>query len=104
MTQALDALTAQLLDAAKAAGADTADAMAVRGTSLSVEVRGGKLEEAQREEGTDIGLRVFVGQRSAIVSSSDTASHTLSEMATLAVAMARGAPENTYGQCRLWRA
>ena len=96
MTQALDALTAQLLDAAKAAGADTADAMAVRGTSLSVEVRGGKLEEAQREEGTDIGLRVFVGQRSAIVSSSDTASHTLSEMATLAVAMAREAPENTY--------
>jgi PmbA protein len=96
MTQALDALTAKLLDAAKAAGADTADAMAVRGTSLSVEVRGGKLEEAQREEGTDIGLRVFVGQRSAIVSSSDTSSRTLSEMAVRAVAMAREAPENTY--------
>ncbi|KEJ90440.1 TldD/PmbA family protein [Sulfitobacter donghicola] len=96
MTQALDALTAQMLDAAKSAGADNADAMAVRGTSLSVDVRAGALEEAQREEGTDIGLRVFVGQRSAIVSASDTSSRTLSEMAERAVAMAKEAPENPY--------
>lgn len=96
MTQTLDALTAQMLEVATAAGADTADAMAVRGTSLSVDVRGGALEEAQRAEGTDIGLRVFVGQRSAIVSSSDTASRTLTEMAERAVAMAREAPENPY--------
>lgn len=96
MTQALDALTAQLLDVAKAAGADSADAIAVRGTSLSVDVRAGALEEAQREEGTDIGLRVFVGQRSAIVSASDTSSRTLSDMAERAVAMAREAPENPY--------
>lgn len=96
MTQSLDALTAQMLDAAKSAGADTADAMAVRGTSLSVDVRAGALEEAQREEGTDIGLRVFVGQRSAIASASDTSSRTLSDMAERAVAMAREAPEDPY--------
>ena len=96
MTQALDALTAQLLDIAKTAGADSADAIAVRGTSLSVDVRAGALEEAQREEATDIGLRVFVGQRTAIVSASDTSSRTLSEMAERAVAMAREAPENPY--------
>lgn len=96
MTQALDALTAQMLDAAKRAGADAADAMAVRGTSLSVDVRAGMLEEAQREEGTDIGLRVFIGQRTAIVSASDTSSRTLAEMAERAVAMAREAPQNPY--------
>jgi PmbA protein len=96
MTQALDALTAQMLDAAKAAGADNADAMATRGTSLSVGVRDGALEEAQREEGADIGLRVFVGQRSAIVSASDLSSCTISEMAERAVAMAREAPENPF--------
>lgn len=96
MSQPLDALTAQMLDAAKSAGADAADAMAVRGTSLSVDVRAGVLEEAQREEGTDIGLRVFIGQRSAIVSASDTSSRTLSEMAERAVAMAREAPESPY--------
>jgi PmbA protein len=96
MTQTLEALTAQLLDAARSAGADASDAMAVRGNSLSVDVRGGALEEAQREEGTEIGLRVFVGQRTAIVSASDTTSRTLSEMAERAVAMAREAPENPY--------
>lgn len=96
MTQALDALTAQILDAAKAAGADSADAMATRGTSLSVDVRGGVLEEAQREEGADIGLRVFVGQRTAIVSASDLSSRTITDMAERAVAMAREAPENPY--------
>jgi PmbA protein len=96
MTQALDALAAQLLAAAKTAGADSADAMAVSGTSVSVDVRAGTLEEAQRQEATDIGLRVFVGQRSAIVSASDTSSRTLSEMAERAVAMAREAPENQY--------
>jgi PmbA protein len=96
MTQSLDALCAQMLDAAKAAGADTVDAMAVRGTSVSVDVRAGTLEEAQREEGTEIGLRVFIGQRSAIVSASDTSARTLSEMAERAVAMAREAPENPH--------
>jgi len=96
MTQALDALAAQMLAAAKTAGADAADAMAVRGTSVSVDVRAGTLEEAQRQEATDIGLRVFVGRRSAIVSASDTSSRTLSEMAERAVAMAREAPENKY--------
>ncbi|MEQ6203158.1 TldD/PmbA family protein [Sulfitobacter sp. HNIBRBA2951] len=96
MTQSLEALTAQMLDAARSAGADTADAIAVRGTSLSVDVRGGALEEAQREEGTDIGLRVLIGQRSAIVSSSDTSPDTLAQMAQRAVAMANEAPENPY--------
>lgn len=96
MTQPLDALTAQMLDAAKTAGADAADAMAVRGSALSVDVRNGALEEAQREEGTDIGLRVFVGQRTATVSASDTSTRTLSEMAERAVAMAREAPTNPH--------
>jgi len=85
-----------MLDVAKSAGADAADAMAVRGTSLSVDVRAGALEEAQRDESTDIGLRVFVGKRSAIVSASDTSSRTLSDMAERAVAMAREAPESPY--------
>ncbi len=96
MTQALEALTGALLEAATQAGADAADAMAVRGTSLSVDVRGGALEEAQREESTDIGLRVFVGQRVAVVSASDTSLRTVREMAERAVAMAREAPENPH--------
>ncbi len=96
MSQPLDALTKSLLQAARKAGADAADAKAVRATSLSVDVRGGALEQAERAEGVDIGLRVFVGQRGATVSASDTSEHTIGEMAARAVAMAREAPEDPY--------
>ncbi|MFG6518145.1 TldD/PmbA family protein [Sulfitobacter sp. 1A13496] len=96
MPDALDALTKSLLHAATKAGADAADAMAITASSVSIEVRGGALEQAERSEGTDIGLRVFVGQRSANVSASDTSSRTIEEMAERAVAMAREAPEDPY--------
>ncbi|KIN63116.1 Modulator of DNA gyrase protein [Sulfitobacter noctilucicola] len=96
MSQPLDVLTASLLHAAKTAGADAADAKAVRATSISVDVRGGTLEQAERSEGVDIGLRVFVGQRAATVSASDISERTVEEMAVRAVAMAREAPEDPY--------
>ena len=92
----LSTLTDRLLTAAKRAGADAADAMAVQGTSVSIEVRGGQLEQAERAEGVDLGLRVFVGQRSANVSVSDTKDSTIAEMAERAVAMAREAPEDPF--------
>lgn len=96
MTQSLENLTQALLDAARAAGADAADAMAVQGTSVSIDVREGKLEHAERSEGIDIGLRVLIGQRQANVSSSDTRPETLATMAERAVAMALEAPEDPY--------
>ena len=96
MTQSLDALTDALLNAAKRAGADSADAMAVQGTSVSIDVRSGGLEHAERSEGIDVGLRVFVGQRVANVSSSDTSNRTIEEMAQRAIAMAKEAPEDPY--------
>lgn len=89
-------ITHQLLDAARNAGADAADAVAIAGTSVSVDVRQGVLEKAERAEGHDIGLRVFVGQRQAIVSASDTSAATIAEMAQRAVAMAGEAPEDPY--------
>jgi len=89
-------LTGRLLDAARRAGADAADAMAVDGISLSIDVRDGRLEEAQRAEGTDLGLRVFLGRRQAIVSASDTSDATIAAMAERAVAMAREAPEDPH--------
>lgn len=96
MTQSLADLTHHLIDAAKAAGADAADAVAVAGTSVSIDVRNSTLEEAQRSESTDIGLRVFVGNRSSNVSASDTSARTIEEMAARAVAMANEAPEDPH--------
>ena len=96
MTQSLSDLSDHILAAARKAGADAADAIAVDGTSLSITVREGALEQAERSEGIDIGLRVFVGQRQACVSSSDTKPDTLIQMAERAVAMAKEAPEDPH--------
>lgn len=96
MTQSLQDLTAQLIETARREGADAADAIALQGSSVSVDVRAGSLEHAERAEGTDLGLRVFLGQRQAIVSASDTSDSTIAEMAARAVAMAREAPEDPH--------
>jgi len=94
MASNLENLTDALLAAARRAGADAADALAIEGRSVSVDVLNGALEHAERSEGIDIGLRVLIGQRQASVSSSDINPDTISEMATRAVAMAREAPED----------
>ena len=85
---------AALVDAAKAAGADAADAVAVRGRSTSVSVRLGKVEGTEASESDDVSLRVFVGQRVASVSA--TAASDPKTLAERAVAMARVSPEDPY--------
>ena len=89
-------LADRLVAAARRAGADAADAVAVRGISLSVEVRDGAVEGSERSEGDDLGLRVLVGKRQAVVSSNDTKGNGADELAERAVAMARVAPEDPY--------
>ena len=85
---------ARLVEAAKRAGADAADAVCVRGISLSVEVRLGKIEETGRSEGDDFTLRTFIGRRSASVSANVVTDP--AELAERAVAMAKVAPEDPY--------
>ena len=94
--QQLLSLLGDLLADARKAGADAADAVAVDGTSLSVAFRLGNPEKVERAEGSDIGLRVFVGQRQAIVSSADRSRQALAELVERAVAMAREVPEDPY--------
>ncbi|MDS9466902.1 metallopeptidase TldD-related protein [Paracoccus sp. MBLB3053] len=91
-TSRLQSLTEQLLAAARRAGADQADAVAVEASAVSVDVRGGRLELAERAEGVEIGLRVLLGGRQACVSASDHSARTIEDMAARAVAMAREAP------------
>jgi PmbA protein len=93
---ALTSLAERLIKAARAAGADAADAVAMRSVSLSVEVRDGAVEESERSEGNDMGLRVLVGGRQAVVSTNDMAGDGIKALAERAVAMARVAPEDRY--------
>lgn len=89
-------LLEDLVAQARRAGADAADAVAVDSVSLSVGVRLGALERMERSEGGDIGLRVLIGKRQAMVSSSDRSPAALGELVERAVAMARAVPEDPY--------
>ena len=96
MQQKLEQLTDAMLGAARAAGAEAADALAVEGQSIAIDVREGALEQAERSEGIDLGLRVLIGLRQACVSASDARAQTIEAMAERAVAMAREAPEDPH--------
>lgn len=85
-----------LIARAKRAGADAADVVYIADSSESVAVRLGKLEDVERSESEHIGLRVFVGHRSASIGSTDLGDAALDELAGRAVDMARLAPEDPY--------
>jgi PmbA protein len=92
---ALADLAERLVAAARRAGADAADAVAVRSMSLSVEVRQGAVEASERAEGDDVGLRVLLGKRQAVVSTNDIKVD-VDALAERAVAMARATPEDRF--------
>lgn len=89
-------LLPDLIAAALKAGADAAEAVSAERAALSVGVRNGALEEVEREESRDLGLRVFIGRRQATVSASDLSDATRTRLVERAVAMARLAPEDPY--------
>jgi PmbA protein len=91
-----EARAAALVEAAVKAGADAADVLYFGDAATNVQVRLGALEDVTRSEGEEIGLRVFVGSRSASVSSSDLSEDALFALVERATAMARQAPEDPY--------
>ena len=93
-TTALNDISEQLLAAARAPGAEAADVLVARSRSVTIDIREGTLEQAERAESLNLGLRVMIGQRQASVSTSDASANTVDEMAMRAVAMAREAPED----------
>jgi PmbA protein len=86
----------QLVARARKAGADTADAVGIHSASVSVSQRLGAREDLERAEANDVSLRVFVGERSASVSTTDTSPAAVAELIERAVAMARIAPEDPH--------
>lgn len=86
----------ELVAAALKAGADAAEAVTSERASLSIGVRNGALEDVEREESRDLGLRVFIGRRQATVSASDLSDKTRARLVERAVAMAKLAPEDPY--------
>ncbi|MDB5444481.1 MAG: putative Zn-dependent protease [Phenylobacterium sp.] len=91
-----ETLLNDVVAAALKAGADAAEAVSAERRALSITVRLGALEEVEREEARDLGVRVFVGRRQATVSGSDISAEARAKLIDRAVAMARLAPEDPY--------
>ena len=91
-----EARAAALVEAARKAGADAADAVYAGDASTGIQMRLGELEDVSRSEGEEIGLRFFVGTRSASVSSSDLSDEAMRALVERAAAMAREAPEDPF--------
>lgn len=91
-----ESLLEEMVAQALKAGADAAEAVGAERQALSVTVRLGELEEVEREESRDLGLRVFVGQRQASVSGSNMSADARARLIERAVAMARLAPEDPF--------
>ena len=90
------ALAHKLIELTKAAGADAADVLVSDSASLSVSCRMGQLEDTERAESRDIGLRAMIGQKQAFVSGSAVDEDALKQLAQRAVDMAQATPEDRY--------
>ncbi|GAA4713606.1 TldD/PmbA family protein [Sphingomonas lutea] len=89
-------IASNLVERGIAAGATAADALYIGHGSNSVQVRLGELEGVGGSEGEEIGLRLFDGQRSATVASSDLSEEVLATLVDRCLAMAREAPEDPF--------
>jgi PmbA protein len=90
------AFLGDLIAKARRAGADQADAVLFEGVSLSHAQRLGRTEKLERSESYDLGLRVFIGRRQAIVSSNDRGNGETTALVERAIAMAKAVPEDPY--------
>ncbi len=89
-------LLSELVVSARKQGADAADAMLVDATSLSIGYRKGQVETLERAESGDLGLRVLIGKKQAMVSATDRRPAALRDLVERAVAMAKAAPEDEF--------
>ncbi|MGE0409730.1 MAG: TldD/PmbA family protein [Amphiplicatus sp.] len=90
------AILDSLLKDARAAGAGAADALLYNAVSSGVSWRLGKLEDVERSEGRDLGLRILCGRRQASVSTTDMSKPALKDLVERCAAMAKAAPEDPY--------
>ncbi len=96
MTNDTLSLLDDLVKSALKAGADAADAVAVDARSRGISWRDGQMEDVEGSEGEDIGLRVLIGKKQAMVSTSDRRSDSLKNLVSRTVSMARAVPEDEY--------
>ncbi|MEM6536687.1 MAG: TldD/PmbA family protein [Pseudomonadota bacterium] len=94
--QKAEAVLTALIDKSKAHGAEAVDAVLFNSVSHGISWRLGKLEDVERSEGVDLGLRIIVGKKSASVSTNDVSTASLDALAARCADMAKAAPEDPF--------
>tara|TARA_Y100001970_G_scaffold293928_1_gene444726 strand:+ start:14914 stop:16260 length:1347 start_codon:yes stop_codon:yes gene_type:complete len=89
-------LLKSVLTIAKKNGAESADAILIANTGINVSCRMGKPEGLEQSESLDIGLRVFIGNKQSLVSTSISSRDTLNDTVSRAISMAKAVPEDPY--------
>lgn len=94
----LEDIASEVVAAALRCGASAADAVAVEGDTLDVAVRLGEIDRLKQAREKHLGLRVFVGERSAVTSTADFSRQSLDRLAADTVRLARVlAPDSFAG-------
>jgi PmbA protein len=92
----LESLTADVVALAMKAGASDAEAVAREGDEFSVTVRMGEVETLKESGSRGLGLRVFLGTRSASTSTSDLTAEGIRQLVDGALALARITEEDPF--------
>jgi PmbA protein len=92
----LKALAAEVVDRAAKAGATDAEAVVSEGDEFSVSVRMGEVETLQESGSRGLGLRVFLGKRSASASTSDLTPDGIEQLVSGAMALAKVTEEDSF--------
>jgi PmbA protein len=92
----LKSLAAEVVAHAVKAGATDAEAVVSEGDEFSVSVRMGEVETLQESGSRGLGLRVFVGQRSASASTSDLTPDGIAQLVSGAMALAKVTEEDAF--------
>ena len=90
----LEPIASDLVSRALSAGATAADAMVHEGDQFSTSVRLGKIESLKEAASKVLGLRAFLGARSATAYSSDFSASSLARLVERTIAMARVTSED----------
>ncbi len=92
----LESLTADVVALAVKAGASDAEAVVREGDEFSVNVRMGEVETLKESGSRGLGLRVFLGTRSASTSTSDLTADGIRQLVEGAIALAKVTEEDPF--------
>ena len=92
----LESLAAEVVELAMKAGASDAEAVAREGDEFSVNVRMGQVETLKESGSRGLGLRVFLGKRSASTSTSDLTPEGIRQLVDGALALAKVTEEDPF--------